>query len=142
MYRTRRRAWRYFSPDVEGILKTWAVAGSVDKDAVCTQTSAFQAWIAKRWPDCPVYVEVPIEADGPNGTRIRGRIDLLVELPDGWILVDHKSNPVGPARDDDLIALHGPQLESYAHALLSATGKPVSQRWLYFPVAARAVRLS
>lgn len=130
------------SPDVEGILKTWAVAGSVDKDAVCTQTSAFQAWIAKRWPDCPVYVEVPIEADGPNGTRIRGRIDLLVELPDGWILVDHKSNPVGPARDDDLIALHGPQLESYAHALLSATGKPVSQRWLYFPVAARAVRLS
>ena len=129
-------------PDVEGILKTWAVAGSVDKDAVCTQTSAFQAWIAKRWPDCPVYVEVPIEADGPNGTRIRGRIDLLVELPDGWILVDHKSNPVGPARDDDLIALHGPQLESYGHALLSATGKPVSQRWLYFPVAARAVRLS
>jgi len=129
-------------PDVEGILKTWAVAGSVDKDAVCTQTSAFQAWIAKRWPDCPVYVEVPIEADGPNGTRIRGRIDLLVELPDGWILVDHKSNPVGPARDDDLIALHGPQLESYAHALLSATGKPVSQRCLYFPVAARAVRLS
>ncbi|SOB53208.1 UvrD-helicase domain-containing protein [Pseudomonas lundensis] len=129
-------------PDVEGILKTWAVAGSVDKDAVCTQTSAFQAWIAKRWPDCPVYVEVPIEADGPNGTRIRGRIDLLVELPDGWILVDHKSNPVGAARDDDLIALHGPQLESYGHALLSATGKPVSQRWLYFPVAARAVRLS
>lgn len=129
-------------PDVEGILKTWAVAGSVDKDAVCTQTSAFQAWIAKRWPDCPVYVEVPIEADGPNGTRIRGRIDLLVELPGGWILVDHKSNPVGSARDDDLIALHGPQLESYGHALLSATGKPVSQRWLYFPVAARAVRLS
>ncbi|MGU9850277.1 3'-5' exonuclease [Pseudomonas koreensis] len=129
-------------PDVEGILKTWAVAGSVDKDAVCTQTSAFQAWIAKRWPDCPVYVEVPIEADGPNGTRIRGRIDLLVELPDGWILLDHKSNPGGSARDEDLVAEHGPQLESYGHALLNATGKPVSERWLYMPVAARAVRLS
>ncbi|MCU1776470.1 UvrD-helicase domain-containing protein [Pseudomonas sp. 14P_5.3_Bac1] len=129
-------------PDVEGILKTWAVAGSVDKDAVCTQTSAFQAWIAKRWPDCPVYVEVPIEADGPNGTRIRGRIDLLVELPDGWILLDHKSNPGSSARDEDLVAEHGPQLESYGHALLNATGKPVSERWLYMPVAARAVRLS
>ncbi|PYG78460.1 MULTISPECIES: exodeoxyribonuclease V subunit beta [unclassified Pseudomonas] len=129
-------------PEVERILKTWAVADSVDKDAVYTQTSAFQAWIAKRWPDCPVYVEVPIEADGPNGTRIRGRIDLLVELPDGWILVDHKSNPAGSTRDDDLAALHGPQLESYGHALLSATGKPVSQGWLYLPVAARAVRLS
>jgi ATP-dependent helicase/nuclease subunit A len=37
---------------------------------------------------------------------------------------------------------HGPQLESYGHALLSATGTPVSQRWLYLPVAARAIRLS
>lgn len=129
-------------PDVERILKIWAVADSVDKDAVCTQTSAFQAWVAKRWPDCPVYVEVPIEANGPNGTRIRGRIDLLVELPDSWILMDHKSNPGGSARDEDLVAEHGPQLGSYSHALLNATGKPVSERWLYMPVAARAVRLS
>jgi len=40
------------------------------------------------------------------------------------------------------VAEHGPQLESYGHALLNATGKPVSERWLYMPVAARAVRLS
>ena len=130
------------APEVERILKTWAVAHSVDKDAVCAQVAAFQAWLAKRWPGCPVHVEVPIEADGPNGTRIRGRIDLLVDAPDGWILVDHKSNPGGTARDEDLAAEHGPQLESYDHALLSATGKPVSQRWLYLPVAARAVRVS
>lgn len=130
------------APDVERILMTWAVAHSVDKEAVCTQARAFQAWVAKRWPDCPVYVEVPIEANGPNDTRIRGRIDLLVELPDSWILMDHKSNPGGSARDEDLVAEHGPQLESYGQALLNATGKPVSERWLYMPVAARAVRLS
>lgn len=127
--------------EVERILTTWAVAQSVDKDAVCAQVEAFQAWLAKRWPGCPVYVEVPIEADGPSGNRIRGRIDLLVETPEGWILLDHKSNPGGAARDEDLVAEHGPQLESYGHALLSATGKPVSERWLYLPVAARAVRL-
>lgn len=130
------------APDVERILKIWDVVHSVDKDAVCAQAKAFQAWIAKRWPGCSIYVEVPIEADGPKGTRIRGRIDLLVEEPDGWILVDHKSNPGGAARDEDLVAEHGPQLESYCHALVGATGKPVSQRWLYMPVAARAVRLS
>ena len=128
--------------DIERILTNWAVAHCVDKDAVCAQVAAFQAWIAKRWPGCPVYVEVPIEADGPSGTRIRGRIDLLVEAQDGWVLLDHKSNPGGAARDEDLVAEHGPQLQSYGHALLSATGKPVSQRWLYLPVAARAVRLS
>lgn len=130
------------APEVERILKTWAVAHCVDKDAVCAQVAAFQAWIGARWPGCPVHVEVPVEADGPNGTRIRGRIDLLVEAHDGWVLFDHKSNPGGAARDEDLVAEHGPQLESYGHALLAATGKPVSQRWLYLPVAARAVRLS
>lgn len=130
------------SEDVERILTNWAVAHSVDTAAVSAQITAFLEWIANRWPGCPVYVEVPIEADGPNGTRIRGRIDLLVQAQDGWVLVDHKSNPGGAARDEDLVAEHGPQLESYGHALLSATGKPVSQRWLYLPVAARAVRLS
>lgn len=129
-------------PEVERILKTWAVAHSVDKDAVCAQVAAFQAWLTKRWPGCPVHVEVPIEADGPNGTRIRGRIDLLVDTPGGWILMDHKSNPGGTARDEDLAAEHGPQLESYGHALIAATGKSVSQQWLYLPVAARAVRLA
>ncbi|WP_024693474.1 UvrD-helicase domain-containing protein [Pseudomonas syringae] len=133
---------RISAPDVERILMTWAVAHSVDKEAVCAQARAFQVWVAKRWPDCPVYVEVPIEANGPNDTRIRGRIDFLVELPDSWILMDHKSNPGGSARDEDLVAEHGPQLESYGYALLNATGKPVSERWLYMPVAARAVRLS
>lgn len=130
------------APEVERILKTWAVAHCVDKDAVCAQVAAFQAWIAARWPGCPVHVEVPVEADGPNGTRIRGRIDLLVDVKDGWVLLDHKSNPGGAARDENLVAEHGPQLESYGHALLAATGKPVSQRWLYLPVAARAVRLA
>lgn len=128
--------------EVERILTTWAVAHSVDKDAVCAQVTAFQTWLAKRWPGCPVHVEVPIEAAGPNGTRIRGRIDLLVDAPEGWILLDHKSNPGGAARDEDLVAEHGPQLDSYGHALLAATGKPVTQRWLYLPVAARALRLS
>lgn len=129
-------------PEVERILKTWAIEHSVDKDAVCAQVAAFQAWLTKRWPSCPVHVEVPIEADGPNGTRIRGRIDLLVDTPGGWILMDHKSNPGGTARDEDLAAEHGPQLESYGHALIAATGKSVSQKWLYLPVAARAVRLA
>lgn len=128
--------------DVERILTNWAVAHCVDTAAVCAQLASFQEWMGKRWPGCPVYVEVPVEADGPNGTRIRGRIDLLVEAQDGWILLDHKSNPGGVARDEDLVAEHGPQVQSYGIALLNATGKPIIQQWLYLPVAARAVRLT
>ena len=128
--------------DFERILTNWAVTQSVDKGAVCAQVTSFREWLAKRWPRCGIHVEVPIEADGPNGTRIRGRIDLLVDTPEGWILIDHKSNPGGAARDEDLVTEHGPQLTSYGHALLSATGKPATQQWLYLPVAGRAVRFA
>ena len=131
------------APDeVDRILSAWGVAKSVDRAAVIAQLTCFQEWLHKRWPGSPVLVEVPIETDGPDGTRVRGRIDLLVETPRGWVLVDHKANPGGSDRDDDLAQAHGPQLASYAGALLAATGKPVVERWLYLPVAARAVRFS
>ena len=128
--------------EVDRILEAWGVANSVDRAAAAAQLTAFHAWLGTRWRGCAVHVEVPIETDGPEGTRIRGRIDLLIDTPPGWVLLDHKSNPGGSDRDDDLAQEHGPQLASYASALLAATGKPVVEQWLYLPVAARAVRLS
>ena len=128
--------------DVERILTNWGLARCVDARAVCAQIASFQEWLNKRWPGHPVYVEVPVESAGPNGTRIRGQLDLIVEMPEGWVLIDHKSNPGGATRDDDLVAEYGPQLLSYEHTLLGATGKPVLQKWLYLPVAARTVRVT
>lgn len=127
--------------EVERILATWGVAHAVDRAAVLAQFGAFQGWLSQRWPGCKVLVEIPIEANGPEGTRVRGRIDLLVETPEGWILVDHKANPGGSDRNEDLAQEHGPQLASYAQALLDATGKTIVEQWLYLPVAARALRL-
>lgn len=128
--------------EVDRVLGMWGVANSVDREAVIAQLTCFQEWLHKRWPGSPILVEVPIETDGPDGTRIRGRIDLLVETPPGWVLLDHKANPGGADRDDDLANAHGPQLASYAAALFAATGKPVVEAWLYLPVAARAVRMT
>lgn len=128
--------------EVARILRNWRVSDSVDTAAVIAQLQAFHIWLEKRWPGCPVLVEVPVEADGPEGTRIRGQIDLLVDTPAGWTLVDHKSNPGGSERDEDLAAEHGPQLRSYARALQTATGKAVAESWLYLPVGARAVRVT
>ncbi|VTU41546.1 DNA-dependent helicase II (plasmid) [Variovorax sp. RA8] len=127
--------------DVERLLTRWDVAHAVDKGAVVAQVESFLAWIAKRWPDCPVHVEVPIEVDREDGTRLRGRIDFLVDTPAGWVLIDHKSNPRGAAHDEELVREHGPQLASYADALLRATGRPVTEQWLFLPVAARALRV-
>lgn len=66
----------------------------------------------------------------------------LAQSPQGWILVDHKSNPGGSERDESLTLQHGPQLAVYAEALAAATGVSVVERWIYLPVAARVLRIA
>ncbi|WP_236201225.1 UvrD-helicase domain-containing protein [Pseudomonas pseudonitroreducens] len=126
---------------VEHILQTWGVAHAVNRSAVVEQVRAFYEWVRSRWPNGRVRVEVPIEASRLDGTRLRGRIDLLVDTPSGWILVDHKSNPGSQARDEVLVQDYGPQLSAYAEAVQACTGKMVLEQWLYFPVAARLTRV-
>lgn len=128
--------------DVSSLLSFWGVGNAVDNAAVVAQLIAFRAWCDERWPGCPTFVEVPIEASRSDGTRIRGRIDLLVQSPKGWILLDHKSNPSGSERNEQLVLEHGPQLAAYSEALSTATGIAVVEQWLYLPVAARALRLT
>ena len=72
--------------------------------------------------------------------RIEGTIDLLLELPDGVVLVDHKTYPGG--RDTWLTkaAEFGPQFAVYAEALRLA-GKRVLEQWVSFAVAGGAVRM-
>lgn len=127
--------------DVERILRRWGVGVAVDSNAVLAQVQALKSWLERRWPGCPVYVEVPVEANLPDGTRLRGRIDLLVDTPEGWVLVDHKANPGGTARIDDLVLKHGHQLGAYEDALVAATGRPVVGNWLFMPVSAQAVQV-
>jgi ATP-dependent exoDNAse (exonuclease V) beta subunit len=128
--------------DVERILSGWGIAHAVDRAAVIAQLRAFFGWLNQRWPGGAVHIEVPVETDRADGTRLRGRIDLLVDTPDGWVLVDHKSNPGGSSRDDEIARAHGPQLSAYAEAIEQCTGRKVKEQWLYLTVAGRAVKLS
>ncbi|WP_341313481.1 UvrD-helicase domain-containing protein [Paraburkholderia sp. IMGN_8] len=134
-------AGRVEDADVERILVAWGAAHAVDKAAVVAQLQAFFRWVQQRWPGGAVRVEVPVEADRSDGTRMRGRIDLLVDTPNGWVLVDHKANPGGTSRDDATVREYGPQLSAYAEAIEKCTGKSVREQWLYLPVAGRALRL-
>ena len=121
------------------ILAAWGMANAVDAGAVQRQADAFLAWVRQRWPQGRIHVETPLEAGAPDGTRLRGRTDLLVDTPQGWVLVDHKSNPGGTDRDEALATRYAPQLAAYAQALQQATGRPVVERWLYLAVGGRVV---
>ena len=72
---------------------------------------------------------------------MRGQIDLLVDIEDGWDLVDHKVDPGDVGHDERLAHAYGPQLEAHAQSLLAAIGRVVRERWLFLPVAGQAVRV-
>ncbi|WP_066737536.1 exodeoxyribonuclease V subunit beta [Cupriavidus sp. D384] len=127
--------------EISQILRNWAVDHVIDEVAVQAQVQAFLDWVRGRWPGGKLHVEVPLESGLADGIRLRGRIDFLVETTEGWILLDHKSNPGGMERDETLAETYGAQLALYAAALANTTERPVKEQWLYLPVAGRAVRL-
>ena len=98
-------------------------------------------WIGTRWPGCKAFAEIPVEARLDNGQIMQGRIDLLLELDDRWVLFDHKSNPQGHDQWESVAQASAGQLAAYRQAIELATGKPVSECWLFFPVSAGAIRV-
>jgi ATP-dependent helicase/nuclease subunit A len=129
------------SGEVGAILGRFGMAEVVEARAVQGQIRAIRAWIKGRWAEGVPWVEVPVMQVLPNGQRIAGQIDLLLRLPRGWILLDHKSTPQGQDQWAELAAKHGGQLAAYRETVEAVTGVPVSESWLVLPVAGAAARV-
>ena len=63
---------------------------------------------------------------------MRGVIDLAFEEPDGWVIVDYKTDD-RPSRDlAALTSKHMPQLKIYARAWSECAGLKVSEIGVFF----------
>ncbi len=79
---------------------------------------------SQRLTEVPVVVALPAE----NGTVVRAVIDLAFAEPQGWVLVDYKTDKAtGPA----LVEKYGAQLRAYAVCWEQATGLPVKELGIY-----------
>jgi ATP-dependent exoDNAse (exonuclease V) beta subunit len=76
----------------------------------------------------------------PNGQILNGRIDLLLETEQGYVLIDHKSSPLGEQQWDEIVGSYQGQLAAYASAIEAATGSKVLEQWLWLPVAGGMVQ--
>jgi len=126
---------------IEAILSRWHIGAAVEPEAVLGQAQALLRWVESKWIGARVWTEVPVEVRLKSGRVVRGQADLLVELAEGWVLVDHKADPRSAADGDRLAETHGAQLDAYADAVLEKTGRTVVERWLFLPVAGQAVRI-
>lgn len=79
--------------------------------------------------------EVPIATHSSEDglpTVLRGVIDLIFRESDGWVIVDYKSERVGPDSIPNLAAYYGPQILAYARVWEAITGQPVVEAGLLF----------
>ena len=84
--------------------------------------------------EVPVYYATPSETtDDPlDQPMIRGRVDLLVPTPDGWVIVDYKTDRVIGPDIDQRTALYAGQLDEYRKAIQRITGKVVVECAIVF----------
>lgn len=101
-------------------------------------------WVTRRWPTATWGREIPVAAviSTPEGSRrVAGTIDLLLEVPGGVVIIDHKSYPGPQATWGAKAAEFAPQFAAYAESLRLA-GKTVLEQWVNFTIGGGAVRLS
>lgn len=91
------------------------------------------------------YHERPFRLE-QDGQSIVGSIDLVWQTADGNIVVDYKTNPMGPKavldpENEHFVGWYAGQLEAY-QAALEAAGEKVIKRYIYYPVNGLLVELA
>lgn len=100
-----------------------------------------RAWVARRWPNARWRREWPVRHRLPDGSELNGYADLVLEMSEGLVLIDHKC--LGGTREEALVSAiaYGGQLAAYTAALEAATGRPVLERWLHLVLQGECVRM-
>jgi ATP-dependent exoDNAse (exonuclease V) beta subunit len=119
------------------LLSAHGVTGALAPETLLDVSDALRTFLEARYPAATWLREWPIRArlDGAPPRLVSGEVDLLLELPDGFVLVDHKSFPGAEAERDRRIAEEwSPQLGWYARVLEKALGKPLRAAFVHLPI--------
>ena len=114
----------------------------LDSDEVRARAAALSDWLARTFPGGTLHCELPFSRPLSNGQLQNGQIDLALERPDGWVIVDHKSNPQPKADWLQVAARHSGQLAAYAEALSALSGRPVLATLIHFSISGGVVEVS
>lgn len=121
------------------ILKGWGAPHLSAADLVLIG-DRLSAFIASRFGGAAAFKEWSVHAE--DGLQVvAGRLDLLVDLGDGYAIIDHKSFPGSVAMDEDRLRTFAGQVGLYARALERVTGRTRYEYWVHQPVAGVMTRI-
>jgi ATP-dependent helicase/nuclease subunit A len=79
-----------------------------------------------------VACESETAADGLDRRIIRGRIDLLFETKDGWVIVDYKTDNISSEELQSRATGYRAQMQYYRDALAKVAGVKIDKIYLVF----------
>ena len=107
-------------------------------------SDALRSFLDGRYPGAAWRREWPLRAkfsDRGHPRLLQGQVDLFLEQPDGFVLVDHKSFPGSDHERDTRIVTHCAQLGAYAFFLERALHKPLHAAFVHLPIRGEIVEV-
>lgn len=122
------------------LLDRWGAAAAVEPGVVVEAGERMLAFFAQHYPGATVTTEQSVAWRNADNQLMEGWIDLLLETPAGYVLVDHKSypgtDPVGHIKDKYI-----GQMRGYAEAIESITGRSVVETLIHMPALGKMFRI-
>ena len=124
----------------ERCLSAFSVTGILTPSVLVSSGERFHQWVEKNYPKAQWIVETAASGPRTAGGDWNGTIDLLLQLPDGAVVViDHKSAPIQRQHCAAKASQYVNQLAAY-HEVLTVTGQVVESEWIHFPLAGVVAR--
>jgi ATP-dependent helicase/nuclease subunit A len=122
------------------LLARWSVGDAMAVEDAIAARARLERFIEGHCPDATRQLrEWPVALRTPEHQTLQGWVDLLVDTPEGWVIIDHKSFPgTNWASKAQGFA---PQLLLYGRAVEAATERPVRYNLIHFPMLGRVVRV-
>jgi len=124
---------------INKILKNWNADMFINAEDLRTAGENLIRFINENYKDCKIFKEWPISMINKSGQLIQGWIDMLIETPKGYVIVDHKDYPGKGAQE--YAKKYAPQLKAYKEAVEKAAGKPVIDMLIHMPVGGMIMRM-
>lgn len=124
------------------LLKSLEMSEYLSPESLLKSAQNLREFLEGTYPGGSIFTEVPMTLRNVQGQRLQGFIDMLVEMPNGWIVIDHKTGiPKDGQSPEAFFCQYTAQLEAYRQAVEAATGKPVLECIIHQPLLGEWYRI-